>query len=110
MKLKRNTGFSDLILITILFVLVILISSFFLYRTWCRLFCLFGALSGLISFNLARYLRTDKCTDCGLCEKICPSHAAYRDNPKTECYYCNRCVEICPENAIKYVKVTSKNI
>lgn len=103
-------GFSDLVLFTIVFILVILITSFFIYRPWCRLFCPFGALAGLISFSQARYVRTEKCTDCGLCEKICPSHAAYRDNTKTECYYCNRCVDICPENAIEYAKVASKNI
>ncbi len=103
-------GFSDLVLITVIFTLVILISSFFLYRPWCRLFCPFGALAGLISFSQSRYIRTDKCTDCGLCEKICPSHTAYRDSTRSECYYCNRCVEICPENAIEYAKVPSKNV
>ena len=68
---------------------------------------MFVAIVGLLVLSCDM---TDKCTDCGLCEKICPSHAAYRDNPKTECYYCNRCVEICPENAIKYGKVASTNI
>jgi polyferredoxin len=101
-------GFSDLVLFTVVFILVILISSFFLYRPWCRLFCPFGALAGLISFSRSRYIRTDRCTDCGLCEKICPSHAAYRNSTRAECYYCNRCVEICPENAIEYAKVTPK--
>ena len=90
------------------FIAVILIASLFIYRPWCRLFCPFGAISGLISFSLVRYIRTDECTDCGLCERICPSHAADRDDKKTECYYCNRCVEICPHNAIKYANPPSR--
>ncbi|MFX1285065.1 MAG: 4Fe-4S binding protein [Promethearchaeota archaeon] len=104
------TRSSDLVIISVFFVLGILISGFFLYRPWCRLFCPFGAISGLISFSRARYVRTSECTDCGLCERICPSHAAYRNNTKTECYYCNRCVEICPQDAIKYAKATSTKI
>lgn len=99
-----------LVPLTVIFLTIILITSFFLYRPWCRLLCPFGAISGLISFSQTRYVRTSECTDCGLCEKICPSHAAYRNNTKTECYYCNRCVEICPQDAIKYAKATSTKI
>ncbi|UCG01539.1 MAG: 4Fe-4S binding protein [Candidatus Heimdallarchaeota archaeon] len=97
----------ELALFTVIFLIMILITSFFIYRPWCRIFCPFGTISGLISFSQYRYVRTDECTDCGLCEKICPSHAADRGDKKTECYYCNRCVEICPQDAIKYAKATS---
>jgi NAD-dependent dihydropyrimidine dehydrogenase PreA subunit len=47
-------------------------------------------------------VRTDDCTECGLCEKICPTQEAYKDSKKTECYFCGRCVDICPVNAIKF--------
>jgi polyferredoxin len=97
----------ELVLFTVIFLLVILITNFFLYRPWCLIFCPFGAISSLISFSRLRYIRTDDCTDCGLCEKICPNHSANRDDNITECYYCNRCVDICPHNAIKYAKPTS---
>ncbi|MFX1507069.1 MAG: 4Fe-4S binding protein [Promethearchaeota archaeon] len=97
----------ELALFTVIFLILILLTSFLIYRPWCRIFCPFGAIAGLISFSRARYVRTSECTDCGLCEKICPSHAANRGDKKSECYYCNRCVEICPQNAIKYARAKS---
>jgi polyferredoxin len=74
------------------------VASVFLYRPWCRFLCPFGAGSALIGRNsIVMFRRTVDCTDCGLCEKICPTKIF-----PGECYYCNRCVEICPHNAIKF--------
>jgi len=81
------------------------IASIFIYRPWCRLFCPFGALSSLVGrFTQFKYIRTEDCNDCGLCETICPTHQAERDSKKRECYYCDRCVTVCPQNAIKLGK------
>lgn len=92
-----------LLLIPLILLSIVLISSFFIYRPWCRLFCPFGAVSSLVGrFSRGKYIRTDTCTDCGLCEQICPTHQAERESTKDECYYCNRCVEICPVKAIKF--------
>ncbi len=78
------------------------ISSIFLYRPYCRFLCPFGAGSDLCSrYAKNTYQRTEDCTECGLCEKICPTHVAAAESNKGECYYCNRCIEICPEDAIK---------
>ena len=83
----------------------VIIASVFIYRPWCRLFCPFGALASLVGrFTQYKYIRTEDCNDCGLCEKICPTHQAERDSKKRECYYCNRCVTVCPQNAIKLGK------
>ena len=100
----------ELALLTMIFLFAILIASIFIYRPWCRILCPFGAISSLISFSRLRYKRTDECTDCALCEKICPSYSANRGNAKTECYYCNRCIDICPHNAIKYMKIVSTKV
>jgi polyferredoxin len=82
---------------------IISIASVFIYRPWCRFFCPFGAASAMCSrFSRYKYKRTENCTDCGLCEKICPTQQAAANSKKTECYYCNRCVEICPHDAIKF--------
>lgn len=92
-----------LLLIPLILLSIVLISSFFIYRPWCRLFCPFGAVSSLVGrFSRGNYIRTDTCTDCGLCEQICPTHQAERESTKDECYYCNRCVEICHVKAIKF--------
>lgn len=85
--------------------LIVIITSFFVYRPWCRLLCPFGALASLVGrFSRNKYVRTEDCNDCGLCEKICPTHQAERNSKKEECYYCSRCVDVCPQNAIKLGK------
>ncbi|TXT53497.1 MAG: putative Quinol dehydrogenase membrane component [Promethearchaeota archaeon] len=81
----------------------IFLASIFTYRPWCRLFCPFGALGSIVGLvSRGKYERTEDCTDCGICEEICPTHQAVRGNNKSECYYCNRCVEACPSDAIQF--------
>ncbi len=96
---------APLFLIPGITLITVIIASFFIYRPWCRLFCPFGALTSLVGrFTRYKYVRTEDCNDCGLCETICPTHQAERDSKKRECYYCNRCVTVCPQNAIKLGK------
>ncbi|TXT63011.1 MAG: conserved membrane protein of unknown function [Promethearchaeota archaeon] len=84
---------------------ITVIASLFVYRPWCTLACPFGVMTNLTS-RLSRYtlVRTEDCTDCGLCEQICPIQEAGRDDSKAECYLCNRCAEICPQDAIRISK------
>jgi len=82
---------------------ITIVASFFMYRPWCTLACPFGALANITSrFSRYKLKRTENCTDCGLCEGICPVDEAGRSDSKSECYLCNRCVDICPQNAIKF--------
>lgn len=95
--------FEIVVLIPFIALFLIGILSIFLYRPWCRFFCPFGAGSAFLGqFSAIKYLRTEDCTDCGLCEKICPTQEAAADSNKGECYYCNRCIEICPYDAITF--------
>lgn len=53
-----------------------------------------------------RHLKvTDKCVDCGWCEKLCPRDNIQIDNGKhyfgEDCVICLRCIYGCPQNAIK---------
>lgn len=77
-------------------------ASIFLYRPFCRFVCPFGALANLTS-RISRYKirRTEDCTECGLCEQVCPTNEAGRFDSKGECYMCNRCIDICPQNALE---------
>jgi len=94
-------SFEIIVLIPFLVLSLFGILSIFLYRPWCRFFCPFGAGSDFLARHSAiKYLRTEACTQCGLCEKICPTQEAAADSKKGECYYCNRCIEICPHDAI----------
>ncbi len=96
---------APLFLIPGISLIVVAIASFFVYRPWCRLFCPFGTLASVIGrFSQYKYVRTEDCNECGLCEKICPTHQAGRDSKKDDCYYCNRCIDVCPQDAIKLGK------
>lgn len=95
--------FTIAILIPIISLIVVLITSIFIYRPWCRFFCPFGALSSLCGrYSQSNNHRNEDCNECGLCEKICPTQEAFADSKKGECYYCNRCMDICPQNAIEF--------
>lgn len=52
----------------------------------------------------------DKCSRCGLCERICPVDAIFRRDDEDgrpyvkypdECWHCGSCRQDCPEKAIK---------
>jgi len=85
--------------------LALLIVSIFVYRPFCRFFCPYGTLLSLASIKcLFKLKRNDNCTDCGKCEKACPTSEAGREDIKQECYMCNRCKYVCPVDALKYVR------
>lgn len=97
-KFNPLSGFTLTMFFPFIGLIVVGIASVFLYRPWCRFLCPFGAGSSLIGRKATiMYRRTVDCTDCDLCEKICPTNFF-----PGECYYCNRCVEICPHDAIRY--------
>lgn len=63
-------------------------------------------------------INNDKCTGCGACHNICPTHAIVmqRDSrgfltpqTSTECIMCGRCVAVCPANTEKEKEDTVKN-
>ncbi|MFX0118644.1 MAG: 4Fe-4S binding protein [Promethearchaeota archaeon] len=96
-------GFTYSLIVPFLGMGIVCIVSIFFYRPWCRFLCPFGIGSAFFSrFAGIKYQRTENCTDCGLCVRICPTQEAAADSQKGECYYCNRCIEICPHNAIKF--------
>jgi polyferredoxin len=93
--------FTFIAIIPLIALFAIVILSIFIYRPWCRFLCPFGAISGITSrYSFFKFRRTDACTECGLCEEICPTNEASKNSKKGECYYCNRCVEVCPQKAI----------
>lgn len=98
-----NTLFDFALILPFMSLFIIAITSIFVYRPWCRFLCPFGATSSLFSrFTMNKYIRTEACTECGLCEEICPTQEAAVDSKKSECYYCNRCIDVCPVDAIEY--------
>ena len=89
-----------------IFLAIMLISSVFIYRPWCHLFCPFGLTGWLVEkFSWFKIkVDYDKCDGCLACEKACPSLAmeAILRQEKTipDCFACGTCIEICPDDAI----------
>ena len=97
------SGFTFRFLIPTICLFIISLVSILVYRPWCRFLCPFSPVSAICGkYATIKYRRTKDCTDCGLCEEVCPTQEAYRESKKAECYYCNRCIEICPHDAIAF--------
>ncbi len=89
-----------------IFLTIMLVSSLFIYRPWCHLFCPFG-LTGWIVEKFSWFkiqVDYDKCDGCLACEKACPSFAMEgilrQEQTIPDCFACGSCIEICPDNAI----------
>jgi polyferredoxin len=86
----------------------IMLFSLISRRFWCRYFCPLGALFGFFSsFRLTRgiFVASDKCIDCGKCQRECKMDAInddYRSHSRIECIECMSCVAVCPTDAISY--------
>jgi NAD-dependent dihydropyrimidine dehydrogenase PreA subunit len=97
----------NMTLIGIIFMAVLLISSLFVYRPWCHLFCPFG-LSGWLFEKLSIFkikVDYDKCISCESCVSACPSPvmgAILKQDKMTipDCFSCGNCIEVCPTAAI----------
>lgn len=77
-----------------------------------------GFKTAVISKGFAGFARrtkpfyvTDRCTGCGLCEKLCPRHTIKLTDGRpvwgTKCYQCTACLNMCPEQAIQYGRSTA---
>lgn len=63
------------------------------------------------AMNTRRFYANDKCTGCGLCERVCNSNTI-KVNGKPEwgrkCTQCLACIHYCPVQAIQYGKKTER--
>lgn len=60
---------------------------------------IFPALRSRASVKL---VKTTRCNNCGLCEKLCPMGAIQNGRIRLECIRCLRCVRNCPQKALQY--------
>ncbi len=84
-------------------VLSILIISIVNKNFWCRFFCPYGALLGIIGYaSPMRITRnTGKCIDCGKCTRACAMNILVEKKKHVlthECVACYDCVNACPVN------------
>lgn len=94
------------------FVALVLVSSLFVYRPWCHLFCPFG-LTGWIFEKLSVHkikVNYETCIACGSCSKACPSNVMdailKQDRIIPDCFSCGTCQGVCPTKSITFDKGT----
>jgi polyferredoxin len=93
--------------------LVLALGSLLVQNFWCRYFCPYGALMGLISLASPLRIRRDQsvCIDCAKCAKACPS-ALPVDRLITirsaECLGCMQCVAACPAEGALFLSAPQK--
>jgi polyferredoxin len=92
-------------------------------RLWCRI-CPLGALTALFStftpFKQVALTKLEKnqkkCTNCGVCKRVCPTQATdvfekkSGDVTESRCILCARCVEVCPYEDALSIKFAGKTI
>jgi ferredoxin len=75
-------------------------------RLWCRVLCPLGALLALLSkYSIFKFAITQECTQCGLCESVCPTYAIKAEKKMIdsgECIGCFRCYYECAHNAVSF--------
>lgn len=91
-------------------ILTILIFSIVNKNFWCRFFCPYGALLGIIAYvsPLRIHRDTEKCIDCGKCTRACPAYIIVEKKNHVlthECLACYDCVNVCPVNGALDMKL-----
>jgi ferredoxin-type protein NapH len=106
-----------------IFVGITLVASLFVRRFWCR-FCPTGiSLAAINRFKFFKgvpllhiYKEEEKCTKCGICERVCPPQVTEVYEQKggkiatSMCLMCLRCVEMCPYEGCLKVNVAGKTL
>ncbi len=91
-----DIGSTGLLVLLILVFLSIPIQGF-----WCRYLCPYGALLGIFARFSPLRVRRDPvtCTDCGICDRVCPARLPVSRRMSIgseECIGCTDCVVSCP--------------
>ena len=83
--------------------IVVILSSIFIYRPFCKYLCPLGAFYSL--FNKVSFykmnLNKEKCIDCKACERACKMQVKVTEEINSlECIRCGDCQKVCPVSAI----------
>jgi len=94
---------------SLLSTLVVMLSSIWVARAWCRYLCPFGYVcSQLNRVALRRIIVSEECTRCGRCGEVCEVGAIEKGKiDQAACSMCLACVDACPLDCIRYVNFGS---
>ena len=98
----RETSY-PLAISSALLLVVILILERYGHRTWCRYLCPLGTLLGLAA-RVSPIRRTPDrvCSDCGICDKICPPVHDRKMPDGEECLRCFSCEDVCGKDRVRF--------
>ena len=93
--------------------LILIAASFVIKNPWCRYFCPYGALLGLLAFFSPLQVRRDQslCINCKKCETICPGSiqiTARQTIRNAECIGCLECLSVCPQQECLQLSLPAK--
>lgn len=98
---KMLLFFVEIGIVGLIVIAVLMIGSVFVEGFWCRYWCPYGAMLGLVSWASPLKIRrnVETCIDCDRCTKACPSRlpvASKLQIISPECTGCLRCENVCP--------------
>lgn len=105
---KMYLFFADMGVTAIAVLLLLAVGSIFINGFWCRYFCPYGGLLGLVALFSPTKIRRDgdTCIDCGLCDKVCMARLPVSKKTSitsAECTGCLDCIAVCPVKPTLYV-------
>jgi polyferredoxin len=91
---------------------LLIISSIFIYRPFCKTICPIGLILGWISYLPGSSIigTNNVCSKCGNCEKVCKISAISTENNKdiyldsSECQMCGDCLDQCDMKNLKFAR------
>lgn len=103
--LVKNAVYTETVIALAVFV-VIVGCGFIAPRFWCRNLCPLGGILAMLSkISLFKFTFGKGCTQCSICNDICPTGAIHFKEEKidaAECIDCLRCLYECPQSSIHY--------
>ncbi len=98
---KMLLFFASMGVLGIVIMAVLIVGSVFVEGFWCRYWCPYGAMLGLVSWASPLKIRrnVETCIDCDRCTKACPSRLPVATKLRIispECTGCLQCESVCP--------------